>query len=246
MPSWLVDFHHPEGWFSPGASRADTCNDGGVPNADEPIDLAIVNDYHVVIAGLSVMLEPYSHLVRVREIDANRPVATDVDVVLYDTFARTDPGFGQLRELHANPLVGRVVVFSWRIEEAQLEGVLEAGASGFLSKTSTAEQIVDGLVRIAQGEQVVLRGTGRMAGDPSLDWPGRSADLTAREAEILALITQGKSNREIAETLFLSINTIKSAIRTAYRKIGAVNRVEAVLWGTRNGMSPDVVRVDCD
>ena len=72
----------------------------------------------------------------------------------------------------------------------------------------------------------------------SLDWPGRREGLTDRESEILALITQGKSNAEVAALTYLSPNTVKSYIRTLYRKIGVDSRTQAVLWGVGNGFRP--------
>jgi DNA-binding NarL/FixJ family response regulator len=68
--------------------------------------------------------------------------------------------------------------------------------------------------------------------------------LTERESEILALITQGKSNAEVAATTFLSLNSIKSYIRTTYRKIGVTSRTQAVLWGFEHGVKPDHHRID--
>jgi len=77
-----------------------------------------------------------------------------------------------------------------------------------------------------------------------LNWPGRGEGLTDRESEILALITQGKSNSEVATLTYLSPNTVKSYIRTIYRKINAGSRTQAVLWGVRNGFNPDHHRID--
>ena len=74
-------------------------------------------------------------------------------------------------------------------------------------------------------------------------WPGREFGLTEREAEVLALITQGLSNQEIAERSYLSINSVKTYIRTAYRKIGVTRRSQAVVWGMKHGFEPDRVRV---
>ena len=78
---------------------------------------------------------------------------------------------------------------------------------------------------------------------PPLDWPGRAEHLTERESEIIALITQGKSNAEVASIVYLSINSVKSHIRSAYRKMGVTNRVEAVLWGVEHGFRPDYHRI---
>ena len=75
------------------------------------------------------------------------------------------------------------------------------------------------------------------------DWPGREEGLTAREAEVIALITQGYSNSDIAAMASLSINSVKSYIRSSYRKMGVASRTNAVLWGLDHGMSPDRMRV---
>ena len=71
------------------------------------------------------------------------------------------------------------------------------------------------------------------------EWPGRSHGLTARESEVMALIAQGLTNQEIAERAYLSVNSVKTHIRSAYRKIGVERRSQAVLWATRNGFLPD-------
>ena len=63
--------------------------------------------------------------------------------------------------------------------------------------------------------------------------------LSAREAQVVALIVQGLSNAEIAATAFLSINSVKTYIRTAYRKIGVTRRAQAVVWGMTHGFAPD-------
>ena len=74
------------------------------------------------------------------------------------------------------------------------------------------------------------------------DWPGRDRGLSAREAEVIALITQGLGNEEIANLMYMSINTVKTYIRTAYRKMGVDSRARAVLWGVDNGFRPDSIR----
>ena len=77
-----------------------------------------------------------------------------------------------------------------------------------------------------------------------LNWPGRGEGLSDRESEILALITQGKSNADVAKLTYLSPNTVKSYIRTIYRKINATSRTQAVIWGVGNGFRPDHSRID--
>ena len=71
------------------------------------------------------------------------------------------------------------------------------------------------------------------------EWPGQEAGLSARESEIIALITKGLTNQEIAERAYVSINSVKSYIRSAYRKIGVTRRAQAVAWAMQNGFEPD-------
>ena len=85
--------------------------------------------------------------------------------------------------------------------------------------------------------------------DPEIDddhamptWPGQEHGLSARESEMLTFIARGLSNQEIAERAYLSINTVKTYIRTAYRKIGVASRSQAVGWALRNGLYPDPPR----
>jgi DNA-binding NarL/FixJ family response regulator len=85
------------------------------------------------------------------------------------------------------------------------------------------------------------------AEDPAFGaWPGQALGLSERESEVLALICQGLSNDDITKRAYLSINTVKTYIRTLYRKIGVTSRTQAVLWGLDHGFEPDRIarRVD--
>ena len=107
-----------------------------------------------------------------------------------------------------------------------------------------ARDLVAALETIHAGETVISDPPRRMRAASGLDWPGRHEGLTDREAEILALITQGRSNADVAAMTFLSPNTVKSYIRTIYRKIDVASRTQAVLWGVKNGFTPDHNRID--
>src|SRR5699024_4091783 len=102
-----------------------------------------------------------------------------------------------------------------------------------------AAELVSALERIHRSETVVSDPPGRTSRSTSgLAWPGRAEGLTSREAEVLALITQGSSNAAIAAETYLSANTVKSYIRNLYRKIGVTSRTRAVLWGIEHGFTP--------
>src|SRR5215207_5306098 len=209
-----------------------------------PICVALVDDYDVVLIGLAHMFDRYRDRILVAEIDANEPVIDPVDIVLYDTFAQPEADHDDLGVLIAHPQARRVVVYTWNYQRHLIDEALRKGASGYLAKTMPARELVAALEAIHDGETVVSvpRGKARLPG--GLDWPGRSEGLTDRESEILALITQGKSNAEVAATTFLSINSVKSYIRSTYRKIGVTSRTQAVLWGLEHGFRPDHHRID--
>ena len=87
------------------------------------------------------------------------------------------------------------------------------------------------------------RGRPRCAHPTGPPW-GPGEGLSDRESEILALITQDKSNAEVAKLTYLSPNTVKSYIRTIYRKIDVGSRTQAVLWGAKHGFTPDHNRIE--
>ncbi len=213
------------------------------------IRLAIVDDYEVVVRGLVEMLRTHAEDLEVLSVSAT-PVDRDVDIALIDPLARGPESSRRpdLEALLADPRVGRVVVYSWNTDRARAEDALERGAAAYLSKTISAQELAAALRKVHAGEQVA-EGLDDEASAPTASdgsWPGREEGLTAREAEVIALITQGLSNQEIAERATLSINSVKSYIRTSYRKMGVTSRTNAVLWGLDHGFSPDRVRVPRD
>lgn len=207
-----------------------------------PLRLAIVNDYEVVVRGLADMLSPFAAEVSIVEINSSLPVSQPVDIALYDTFAQSQGDGPDVSDLLRSPLIGRVVVYTWSIENQFLDGTLGGGASAYLSKTLPADELVAALRAVHAGERLVSPDPG----DTPLvdgDWPGRQEGLTAREAEVVALITQGLSNAEIAVRASLSINSVKTYIRSSYRKMEVTSRTNAVLWGLEHGFTPDRVRI---
>lgn len=219
-----------------------------------PVRVAVMNDYEIVVAGIAAVLQPYADRVAVVELDAGLPVVSDVDVVLYDTYAQRQGDAVRVDDLVPDGV--RLVVFSWNGDAALVASSLAAGASGYVSKGATAAQLVDALEQIHRGvvvapEQMTVTEGAVVPADPDhgLDheqdlgrWPGDGHGLSSRESEVLALICRGMSNEEITAHAFIGINTVKTHIRTLYRKIGVVRRTQAVLWGTSHGFEPDRVR----
>jgi DNA-binding NarL/FixJ family response regulator len=209
-----------------------------------PITVALVNDYDVVLEGLARMLDRYRDRVLIVEIDANEGVEDVADIVLYDNFAQPESDRDELTTLVANPRARRVVVYTWNFHPQLIANARRQGVHGYLSKALSARDLVTALEAVHASDVVISAAPPRARAAAGLDWPGRSEGLTDRESEILALITQGMSNALVAELTFLSPNTVKSYIRTIYRKIGVASRTQAVLWGVEHGFSPDHHRIE--
>ena len=209
-----------------------------------PITVTLVDDYDVVLAGLAHMFDRYRDRVIVSEIDANATLDDSIDIVLYDSFAQPESDHVEIAELVKNPRAKHVVVYTWNFQPELVQSALDQGVHGYLSKTLGARDLVEALEAVGRGDIVVSEQRRRSASAPGLDWPGRLEGITDRESEILALITQGKNNADVATLTYLSPNTVKSYIRSVYRKIGVESRTQAVLWGVANGFTPDHHRID--
>jgi len=206
---------------------------------DHPLRLAIVDDYPLVVAGVASFLA--AERIDVVETGTMSRVISDVDIVLYDTFGQVQ-GVGIDLEDFVRDSHAKVVIYSWNLEPEMIEQALAGGASGYLSKVLTGPEVVAALERVMLGEVVIITGEYETSVEGAGDWPGRSAGLSPREAEMLALIAQGLSNQEIADRVFISLNTVKTYVRSAYRKIGVTRRPQAVGWAMTHGFKPDTLR----
>jgi len=209
-----------------------------------PLTVALVNDYDIVVMGIAHILEQYQDRVVIAELDTNHSVSDEVDVVLYDSFAQPESDHDQISVLVRNPRARRVVVYTWNFHPDLIESARRQGVHGYLSKALPARDLVAALEAIHAGEMVLSDPPVRARSIGGLNWPGRSEGLTERESEILALIAQGNSNAEVARLTYLSPNTVKSHIRTIYRKIDVTSRTQAVLWGVRHDFTPDHHRIE--
>ena len=211
-----------------------------VPVADQdrrgPIRVALSNDYEIALLGLAQMFARRPSEVQIVDLTTLPRMPRDPDVILYDTFGRLPENDMKLRTIVAQN-DAKVVVYSW--DHYPEDAAQRQGAAGYLHKGLDSDALVDAIVAIHEGGTPPA-GAGHGAEDAVLTWPGQVFGLSARESEVLSFITRGLSNEEIAQRSYLSINTVKSYIRNAYRKIGVQTRSQAVAWGYQNGFaSPD-------
>jgi DNA-binding NarL/FixJ family response regulator len=203
--------------------------------AHSPVRVALAGESELVTRGLEAMLAPHDDLTLV-PCSPGGGIATFVDLTLHDTFGRLPLSEDLLERLATRPAGGRFVVYSWHLPGEMVSVALDHGAAGCISKLLPADELADALRAVAAGQTVVLS-----AGSESSD-PARGGGLTPRELEVVGYIAAGLTNLEIAATLSLSVNSIKSYIRSAYRKIGASSRSQAVLWAVRHGIVRQPIR----
>ena len=202
------------------------------------IRLAIVNDYEVIVAGVASMLSGERKLIRVTAVSTCADLNDDLDVILYDTFGPTN-SMDVLAQLVARTGAVPVIVYTWKLRGDLAREALCRGARGYLTKALTGEQIADAIQAVVEGNVVVSPEVHPVQPLVGGDWPGRvSAGLSAREAEVLAMIASGLSNKEIADLSHLSSNTVKTYIRSTYNKIGVTTRSQAVIWAINHGFTP--------
>jgi two-component system, NarL family, response regulator LiaR len=202
----------------------------------EPVRVALSNDYHVVIAGVATVLAPYAEQVQVVELTTDREIDEPVDLILYDTFGRLAGDDDKLGRIVAEN-DAKVVVYSW--EAYPVGAALAQGAAGYIHKGLPPEELVAAILAIHRGEYAESPVPEADEEDGVPTWPGQEHGLSARESEMLGFIARGLSNEQIAANAFLSINTVKTYIRTGYRKIGVTSRGQAVRWALTHGFEAD-------
>lgn len=192
--------------------------------------MAILDDCELIGTGVAALLAPYAQDMVVRTV-SSFACGDEVDVVLFDP--RDCPArIRRLRELAAGEDVA-ILVFSWASEVQITARTDVAGVAGWVSKAATAPELA-GALRAAYAQRRTTSATARPRrvadGSPHGSRGPKAGQLSPREEHVLSLVAQGLSNREIAQVCYLSVNTVKTHIRTGYRKIGVSRRAQAVAW----------------
>jgi DNA-binding NarL/FixJ family response regulator len=233
--------------------------------SNPPLRVLIVDDQHLVRSGFALMLSVEDDLEVVGEAaDGAQALTlarqTRPDVILMDVQMPVMDGVEATRRVVRENL-GRVVILTTFDRDDYLFDALRAGASGFLLKNADPDQLIDAVRAAHQGQallapEVTLRVIERMtataepetvptnnAAGPGSSEESRSATaaypeidrLTEREREVLALLSRGRSNGEIARELFLGEATVKTHVSSVLAKLGVRDRVQAVVFAHETG-----------
>jgi DNA-binding NarL/FixJ family response regulator len=207
----------------------------------EPVSVMLVDDDGLMREGLRAVLSSDDRIEVTGEAENGRLAVQRArhlrpDVVLMDVRMPELDGIAATEQLIAAAPDSQVVILTTFEEDEYILGALRAGASGFLLKRSTPEDLIAAIHTVAEGDallspSVTRRVIDRMARQPVIGEGSepRLDELTPREREVLELIAQGLSNREIAARLVVEETTVKTHVKRVLMKLDARDRVHAVI-----------------
>ncbi|MFJ5115406.1 response regulator [Streptomyces sp. NPDC088551] len=204
----------------------------------------LVDDHQVVRRGLRTFLEIQDDIQVVGEASDGaegiaRAEELRPDVVLMDIKMPGTDGIEALRKLRELDNPARVLIVTSFTEQRTVVPALRAGASGYVYKDVDPEALA-GAIRSVHAGHVLLQpevAGALLAQDEPGGGQGRGTSLTDREREVLGLIADGRSNREIARALVLSEKTVKTHVSNILMKLDLSDRTQAALWAVRHGVA---------
>ncbi|GAB3356173.1 response regulator [Amycolatopsis echigonensis] len=206
-----------------------------------PIQVLLVDDHELVRRGLRDLLSDEADLEVVAEagsVEEALAVAMHVepDVAVVDVRLGDGDGITLCRELRSKPNPPACLMLTAFDDEEAMVGAIMAGASGYLLKQVRGQDVVNAVREVAAGRSLLDPvSTARVLDKLRHPPTDELATLTDRERDVLELIGQGLSNREIAERLFLAEKTVKNYVTSVLAKLGMQRRTQAAAWIARRG-----------
>ncbi|AJC59276.1 putative two-component system response regulator [Streptomyces sp. 769] len=205
--------------------------------------MLLVDDHQVVRRGLRTFLEVQDDIEVVGEASdgAEGIAATEQlrpDVVLMDIKMPGMDGIEALRQLRTLDNPAKVLVVTSFTEQRTVVPALRAGAAGYVYKDIDPDALA-GAIRSVHAGHVLLQpevAGALLSQEDGNGGQGRGSSLTEREGEVLGLIADGRSNREIARALVLSEKTVKTHVSNILMKLDLADRTQAALWAVRHGI----------
>lgn len=216
---------------------------------DAPIGVLLVDDDDLMRAGLKAVLSTDSGIDVVGEAANGRAAITAVrahrpELVLMDVRMPDLDGIAATREILAGSADTRVVILTTFEDEEYIFGALDAGASGFLLKRTSPEDLLAAVHTVAAGDSLLSPSVTRTVIErmaqqptPALTGADRLDELTPREREVLVLIARGLSNGEIAARLVIEESTVKTHVKRILMKLRLRDRVQAVILAYETGLA---------
>jgi len=201
----------------------------------DPIHVLIVDDHPMVREGLAGLLE--RHNMRISGLAANGKQAVEMysahrpDVMLLDLRLPDQSGFDVVRTVLGMDPQARIIILSSAQGDASIYNAISLGARGYLLKGIDGASLADQVRRVAAGGSCLSPETAE-----KLTQYISSPKLSQREIEVLGLISKGKGNKEIADLIFVTENTVKMHVKKILLKLKANDRTQAVVIAIQRGL----------
>lgn len=208
------------------------------------IKVLIVDDHEMVRLGISSYLGVQSDMEVVGEAEngqeaVEKALALRPDAILMDVVMPEMDGIAATKEILRQWPEAKIIILTSFIDDEKVYPAIEAGAASYILKTSTAAEIAKAIRATANGEsvlepEVTTKMMNRMS---QKNQPQLYEDLTAREREVLMLIAKGKSNKEIADELFITLKTVKTHVSNILAKLQVEDRTQAAIYAFQHHLT---------
>lgn len=200
--------------------------------ADGRVDVAVVDEYPSQVAGVVNAVNASSAMRVALTADSGDQALAAMeqhapDVVLIEPWMRAGDGLATIMKMHAQHPGMAIIAYSRMWDDDHVAEARAAGAAAHIPKTTPVDDLPAIVRQVLAGAEVRPSGSAAR---------GSAGDLTAREREVLTLASRGMSNVQIADSLFVTEQTVKFHLSNIYRKLGVHNRTEASHRASRHGM----------
>ncbi|HZK46568.1 MAG TPA: response regulator transcription factor [Atopostipes sp.] len=207
------------------------------------IKLLIVDDHEMVRLGLTSYFSILKDIEVIGEAEngadgVKMALSMTPDVILMDLVMDVMDGIEATKVILKEWPEAKILILTSFIDDEKVYPALEAGASGYLLKTSSASEIAEAIRRTYSGEEIIEEEVSKKMKEDELSGDRRNLhqDLTNREMEVLHLIADGLSNQEIADKLFITLKTVKTHVSNILSKLEVSDRTQATIYAFKHNM----------
>ena len=204
------------------------------------IKVLLIDDHEMVRLGVSSYLSIQKDIEVVGEaenglIGYEKALDLRPDVILMDLVMEVMDGIESTKKILGEWPAAKILIVTSFIDDEKVYPAIQAGASGYLLKTSTAREIADAIRATQRGERVLEpEVTTKIVQQATKPRKELHEDLTKREQELLLLISEGKSNQEIADQLFITLKTVKTHVSNILAKLEVEDRTQAAIYAFKH------------